>query len=308
MSTVAAAATSALPAPPTAPKDSFGCVSSRLRKDQQFRSAGLAFYRKCMDDTEIERVAMPASERGFLIGISLRGGHRRKIFSGMRTDDRRFDAHSIYIRDFSDNYSADLYGNFDFLLVEMSARALTQFGDETDAPAIDGLTCAARQHDPVLGHLGAALATAADMQGELNERFAEQLGVTIGSHLAGKYGNLRGTETRIKGQLSRAHEARAKELLLMRTREGASIADIARECNLSRSYFIRAFARSTGRTPHQWLLDQRTDQARGLIESSTMTLAEIALACGFSDQSHLSRVFARTLGVTPGAWRRGADN
>ncbi len=146
-----------------------------------------------MEDTQIEGVTLPASERGFLIGISLRGGHRRKIFNGARTDDRRFDAHSTYIRDFSDNYSADLYGSFDFLLVEMSARTLMRFGDETDAPAIGGLTCAARQHDPVLGHFGAALAAAADMQGELNERFAEQLGVTIGSHLAGKYGDLRRT-------------------------------------------------------------------------------------------------------------------
>ncbi|VWC35181.1 AraC family transcriptional regulator [Burkholderia seminalis] len=85
---------------------------------------------------------------------------------------------------------------------------------------------------------------------------------------------------------------------------GVSIEEVAAECELSRGYFIRAFSRTTGRTPHQWLLEQRVMRARDLIETSDMTLADIAMACGFSDQSHLSRVFVRIVGHPPGAWRR----
>jgi transcriptional regulator GlxA family with amidase domain len=85
---------------------------------------------------------------------------------------------------------------------------------------------------------------------------------------------------------------------------GVSIEEVASECELSRGYFIRAFSRTTGRTPHQWLLEQRVIRARQLIETTSMTLAEIAAACGFADQSHLNRVFARIVGHPPGAWRR----
>ncbi len=293
---------------PAVPRDTLGCLANRLRRDLQFSGAGVTFHRKSMDAARLEHVATPASDRGFLVGISLVDGHRRKVIRGARSERRQFDRHSIYIRDFSDDYSADLHGDFDFLLVEMSPAVLAQLGEAHDARAIDGLNCEVREPDPVLGHLGAALAAAADTPGELGARFVEQMGGAIATHLVARYGNLRDRDARIRGRLSAEHERRAKELLLLRADHGASIADIARECNLSRSWFIRAFARSTGRTPHQWLLEQRTEQARGLIETTRMTLAEIALTCGFADQSHLSRVFARTLGVTPGAWRRGAEN
>lgn len=297
----------ALPAPvKAAPKDNLGCVASKLRIDVHVDNGDIAFYRKCMAEPELERIAMPASERGFLTGISLGNAHRRKIFRGARALDRHFDTDSIYIRDFSEDYQADMYGNFDFVLVELSRPFLDRLADEQDLPAISGLTCDPRQKDPVLGHLARALAANLDLAGDINTVFIEQVGLAIGSHVARQYGSFNATNERAKGALSALNEARAKELLLERTRDGVSIADIARECNLSRGYFIRAFSKSTGRTPHQWLLEQRTEQARQLVERTAMTLSEIAAQCGFADQSHLSRVFLKLVGVSPGAWRRHA--
>lgn len=297
----------ALPAPvKAAPKDNLGCVASKLRIDVHVDNGDIAFYRKCMAEPELERIAMPASERGFLTGISLGNAHRRKIFRGARALDRHFDTDSIYIRDFSEDYQADMYGNFDFVLVELSRPFLDRLADEQDLPAISGLTCDPRQKDPVLGHLARALAANLDLAGDINTVFIEQVGLAIGSHVARQYGGFNATNERAKGALSALNEARAKELLLERTRDGVSIADIARECNLSRGYFIRAFSKSTGRTPHQWLLEQRTEQARQLVERTAMTLSEIAAQCGFADQSHLSRVFLKLVGVSPGAWRRHA--
>ena len=118
-----------------------------------------------------------------------------------------------------------------------------------------------------------------------------------------RYGNARTRELDHKGSLSPAKLARAQELLLEKADLGVSIEEVANECDLSRG-FIRAFSRTTGRTPHQWLLEQRVTRARELIETSDMTLADIAIACGFADQSHLNRIFARIVGHPPGAWRR----
>ncbi len=65
----------------------------------------------------------------------------------------------------------------------------------------------------------------------------------------------------------------------------------------SRSYFIRAFRETTQRTPHQWLLERRVDQARELLKRSDRSLSDIAMACGFSDQSHFTRTFSQLVGT-----------
>jgi AraC family transcriptional regulator len=69
--------------------------------------------------------------------------------------------------------------------------------------------------------------------------------------------------------------------------------------------FSRAFKQSTGIPPHQWLLDRRVETAKDLLRRSCLSLTDIALTCGFSDQSHFTRVFVRACGVSPGVWRRG---
>ncbi|KVG34212.1 helix-turn-helix domain-containing protein [Burkholderia ubonensis] len=297
----------ALIAPPAPPsKDTLGCVSGLLSKDVERAADGMTFHRKCMPGEQFERIVMPACDRGFLIGISLQDGHRRALYRGARRVERAFKHHSIYIRDFSEHFRADLYGNFDFVLVEVSRACLDRLGEEHGDALIAGLTCAADQCDPVLGHLAHAVADSLDTPGALSTLFVEQIGLAIGTHLARRYGNAAKGDLHRKGTLSPATAARAKELLMEKANLGVSLAEVAKECDLSRGYFIRAFSRTTGRTPHQWLLEQRVTQAQRLIETSDMTLAEIAAACGFADQSHLSRVFAKVVGHAPGAWRRGA--
>jgi AraC-like DNA-binding protein/quercetin dioxygenase-like cupin family protein len=80
-----------------------------------------------------------------------------------------------------------------------------------------------------------------------------------------------------------------------------SLADLAREAGLSRYQVLRGFARATGLTPHAYLVQSRIHIARRLIASGT-PLAEAALASGFADQSHMTRVFTRKYGVSPRAY------
>ena len=291
-------------APPPLPKDTLGCVSSLLAKDVETTSGGLKLHRKCMREAHVERIEMPPCERGFLVGVSLNGGHRRTLYGRGAASERRFEHHSIYIRDFSRPFHADLYGNFDFVLVELPHAYLERVGPEHGGQPIGGLTCRPDVRDPVLGHLAHAVADSLDAPGPLNALFIEQIGLAMGTHLVRRYGNARTRELERKGVLSPAKVARAQELLMEKADLGVSIEEVANECDLSRGYFIRAFSRTTGHTPHQWLLEQRVTRARELIETSDMTLADIAIACGFADQSHLNRVFARIVGHPPGAWRR----
>lgn len=76
---------------------------------------------------------------------------------------------------------------------------------------------------------------------------------------------------------------------------------LARDAGLGRYQFLRGFARATGLTPHAYLLQRRVNLARRLVADG-VPLAEAAVASGFSDQSHMTRLFVRTFGMGPGAY------
>jgi transcriptional regulator GlxA family with amidase domain len=82
------------------------------------------------------------------------------------------------------------------------------------------------------------------------------------------------------------------------------VVQLARLCGLSRSYFARAFKASTGLPPHRWLMHFRIERAKEMLEHDEDSISAIAVSCGFSDQSHLTRVFHAIVGASPAAWRR----
>jgi AraC family transcriptional regulator len=82
------------------------------------------------------------------------------------------------------------------------------------------------------------------------------------------------------------------------------VEDLARQVSLSASHFCRAFKTSFGTTPHMYILRLRLELARTLMLTTRDSLSQIALLCGLADQAHLSKLFRREVGETPGAWRR----
>lgn len=73
---------------------------------------------------------------------------------------------------------------------------------------------------------------------------------------------------------------------------------------LSLHHFARAFKASVGIPPHRFMVERRIAVARNLLTSTDRSIPDIALAAGFSDQSHLSRHFRQSLGISPSAFRR----
>jgi AraC family transcriptional regulator len=80
--------------------------------------------------------------------------------------------------------------------------------------------------------------------------------------------------------------------------------DCARIAQLSTSHFSRAFKVSFGETFFKYIIRCRTERAREMMVMTDQPLCQIALNCGFADQSHLSRQFRHRVGSTPAAWRR----
>jgi AraC family transcriptional regulator len=83
-----------------------------------------------------------------------------------------------------------------------------------------------------------------------------------------------------------------------------AIREMADLVALSKCHFSRAFKQTLGTSPMAYVAVRRVERAKLLMASTGQRLTEIALACGFADQSHLNRYFRRIVGVSPGLWRR----
>jgi AraC-like DNA-binding protein len=98
------------------------------------------------------------------------------------------------------------------------------------------------------------------------------------------------------GMLDRVHDLINDDLTADLTLEALSLA-----AGLSRFQLHRGFFKRFGLAPHAYILQQRVAEARRLIKAG-VSLAEAAASSGFCDQSHLSRVFAKQVGVSPGQY------
>jgi len=85
-----------------------------------------------------------------------------------------------------------------------------------------------------------------------------------------------------------------------------SVPAMAGLLGLSEGYFMRAFKNATGKSPHSYLIDRRLAKARALMRDSTATLTQIAYACGFNSQAHMTTTFRQRLGVSPAQLRQSS--
>jgi AraC family transcriptional regulator len=184
--------------------------------------------------------------------------------------------------------------------------ALDGIADAAQAPRIDELRCrsGAGIDDPVMRGLTESLLPAFERPEQANRLFVEQVTLAVGVHAAGAYLGMRAKQLAVNGGLAPWQEKRAKDMIEAHLDGEISPATLAEQCGLSASHFARAFRKSTGMAPHQWLLQRRVAKAKQAMRESDDSLAEIAMACGFADQSHFTRVFGRVAGISPGWWRR----
>src|SRR5215469_4625231 len=107
-----------------------------------------------------------------------------------------------------------------------------------------------------------------------------------------------------RGGLAPARMRRVTELVHAEIENELSLAKMAETAGLSTAHFSQMFRKSTGQSPHQFVLRQRVDRAKELLRTSEARVLDVAIACGFKTQQHFARIFRRMCGASPTEYRR----
>jgi AraC-like DNA-binding protein len=213
---------------------------------------------------------------------------------------------TLHILDLDTHGQARLGPAFDSINVHLPRAALKAFADMSGSPRADSLDVTAEWStaDPVVSSLEAGLCFALADPKAACRMVREHLTYALIAHLLSAYGVMRTSPKLLPGKLAPWQVRRAKELLVSDLENEISLAELSRCCDLSPCHFSRAFKATTGLAPFVWLQWYRIEVAKQKLRQPENSLAEIAQACGFADQSHFTRSFARRVGSTPSAWRR----
>ncbi|PZM08028.1 AraC family transcriptional regulator [Rhizobium tubonense] len=209
---------------------------------------------------------------------------------------------SLMIADLREDWECKNLSPFDSVHFTVPLPHLESFARESGRANFEGLTCPCDVVDNVVLGLAQALLPALQNPEKSSKLFLEQIVLALLTHLMQTYGGVY-FPTRKKGLLAPWQQRCSTELLATHMESQVSISELAQACELSRSYFVKAFKETFGRTPHRWLLEHRISCAKDLLRTNA-PIVEVAISCGFADQSHLTRVFSDFTGVSPGTWRR----
>lgn len=107
-----------------------------------------------------------------------------------------------------------------------------------------------------------------------------------------------------RGGLTPARLRRVTELVHAKIEDDLSLQDLAASVQLSAAHFSQMFRKSTGETPHQFVLRQKVEHAKDMLRKAEARVLDVAVACGFKTQQHFARVFRQISGATPTQFRR----
>jgi AraC family transcriptional regulator len=165
-------------------------------------------------------------------------------------------------------------------------------------------------HDPLLAQVALELRQELATPTPAGKAFAHSAAQLLAVHLARAYtkGDVCEQDALCApGQLTARQIEQVEKHIQRHLSEDVSVEALARVAGFSPYHFARLFRRTTGSSPHQWVVRQRVARAQWLLQQTELPLAQVAVTCGFADQSHLTLVLKQQLGCTPGACRRRGD-
>lgn len=231
-------------------------------------------------------------------------GHYRLWKSGELEFEGRRPKGLTDITSLRDEWQYHHLAPFDVVEFKFPLSFIHNVALEAGRPEFRSLKTALGTADPVILGLSRALLPFFGNRGDqqASPLFLESITSALLVHLMQTYGGLY-FPPRDKGTLAPWQERRSLEFLAAHLDARLSLVDLAAECDVSVSYFNKTFKKTFGKTPHKWLREYRISRVKDLLAGKS-TLTDIAAACGFADQSHMTRVFSDVVGEPPASWRK----
>jgi len=160
-----------------------------------------------------------------------------------------------------------------------------------------------KSNDPLVQSIGLSLLESAEADEPLGRLYTDSLIQSLTLHLLSRYTNANTKPAIANGGLPAYKLRRVEDFIDANLDDEIGLGDLAAVAGLSRFHFSRAFRKSTGKTPQQFVMYRRIDRAKELLRRDDLPLVEVSLRSGFKNQSHFTTLFRKYTNVTPKLWR-----
>ncbi|WP_294570078.1 helix-turn-helix domain-containing protein [uncultured Arthrobacter sp.] len=192
----------------------------------------------------------------------------------------------------------------DLLVMRFGPAFLAHVAEENglDADAVE-LRPSLDRRDDAVKHIGLAMLAEMEAGGAGGRVYGDALATALATHLLRNHGASPQAAPDGRGGLPRSALRRVTDFVNDNLSMDLGLSEMAGVANLSRYHFSRQFKRSTGLTPHQYVIGRRVKRARELLSKTDLSVGDVASVVGFTHQSHLAHHVRRQFGVAPSALR-----
>jgi AraC family transcriptional regulator len=134
--------------------------------------------------------------------------------------------------------------------------------------------------------------------------FLDSAEQALASALVDRYAAKRHSARKHRGGLAPARVRKIREFVHARIEDELTLHEMAQAVGLSTAHFSQMFRKSTGESPHRFVLRLRIERAKGMLRSAEGRMLDVAIACGFKTQQHFARVFRKFCGASPTEYRQ----
>jgi AraC family transcriptional regulator len=191
------------------------------------------------------------------------------------------------------------------LQIRIASRFIEQVAGEALAMNPDRLEVISefRTRDPQLEAIAMLLLTELQQENLGARLYIDSLANVLAVRLLRQYSVSKSHLPVYEGGLPQRQLLQVSEYIHEHLNQDIKLADLAELIGMSQFHFSHQFKQASGTSPHQYLLQQRIEQAKLLLKQSDRSIVDIALECGFNSHSHLSKTFRQLTGITPKAYR-----
>jgi AraC family transcriptional regulator len=286
---------------------SFHISAPPTLQSQTRRGSRLAVTELRIDQAGYGMTSPMGSDDAYLICLNLKRQTTHELWCGGRSVcSTAYEAGTTYLLDLRRDPIIYIGDPLHSLYFYIPRQAIDEASEKIDSPNATDIVLQPGEciEDSIITSIGQTLLPILHKPSAFHQPLVDHLLQGLCAYLALNFGGSSTTNAIVKGTLAPWKQRLVTQMMRERLFEGISVTELADACGLSAGALVRGFKKSTGVSPHQWLLYRRIDLAIELMSDRDASLAQIAFNTGFSDQSHFSRVFAQKMGVAPGAWRK----